>query len=136
VFAALLFYLVDLPGQPPSYAKPQSATNVRYIEVLENNTHIIYPALAVLAIVAIVLGILQAFRSDDISGVEKAELKREIIRELRRQIMGMTVDALSRATALPSLKVIKMLEEMKEENIVDCRTDTARTQTWRMKLRD
>ncbi len=136
VFAAIVLLFIDLPGQPPAYEKPQSATNVRYIEVLENNTHIIYPALALLAIIAIALGILQAFRADDMSGVDKAEVKREIIRELRRQIMGLSVESLSRATALPKLKVIKILEEMKDENIVDCRTDTARNTTWRIKLRD
>ncbi len=133
MFAALLL-LIDLPGQPPSYPKPQSATDVRYIEFLEDNTHLIYPALAVLALVAIILGILQAYRSEDMSGVEKAEIKRDIIRELRRQVGGMTVDDLARAIAVPSLKVLKILEELQKENIVDTRTNTRRLTTWRMKL--
>ncbi len=134
VLAALVFALVDLPGQPPPYAKPQSATDVRYIELLENNTHIIYPVLAGLAIVALVLGILQAFRKDDMSIVDKAEVKREIIRELRKQVTGMTVEGLSRAVALPRLKVDRLLQEMKDENIVDSRTDSQRNTTWRMKM--
>ena len=134
MLATLVLALVDLPGQPPPYEKPQSATDVRYIELLENNTHLIYPALAVLALVALVLGILQAFRKDDMEIVDKAEVKREIIRELRRQISGMTVEALSKAVALPRLKVDRLLQEMKDENIVDDRTDSHRTTTWRMKI--
>jgi predicted transcriptional regulator len=134
VFAAIIFALVDLPGQPPSYAKPQSGTNVRYIEVLENNTHLIYPALALFALVAIIVGILQAYRADDLSLVDKAEIKREIIQELRKHLSGLTVESLARSVALPRRKVDQVLEEMRTENIVDASTDGQRNTTWRMKL--
>lgn len=125
---------IDLPGQPPDYVRPPSATTPRYIEFLEGNTHLVYPALAVLVLVLIALGILQAWRSEDMDGVQKAELKRDVIRELRREVHGMSADALSKAVGVPSLKLLRILEEMQKDNILESRTDTQRLTTWRMKL--
>jgi hypothetical protein len=102
--------------------------------VLENNTHLIYPALALFALVAIIVGILQAYRADDLSLVDKAEIKREIIQELRKHLSGLTVESLARSVALPRRKVDQVLEEMRTENIVDASTDGQRNTTWRMKL--
>ncbi len=134
MFAALiLFFLIEIPGEPPPYVKPQSATNVRYIELLENNTQIIYPALALLAMVAIVLGILQSLRSDEMPIELRTEVKREIIRELRKHLLGLSVEALSKAVLLPPKKVKIVLEEMKTENIIELRSDKKKP-TWRMKI--
>jgi hypothetical protein len=127
-------FAIDLPGEPPDYVRPPSATTPRYIELLEGNTHLIYPALAVLVLVLIALGILQAWRSEDMDGVQKAELKRDVIRELRREVHGLSADALSKAVGVPSLKLLRVLEEMQKDNILESRTDTQRLTTWRMKL--
>jgi hypothetical protein len=48
---------------------------------------VIFPTLMLI----IALGILQAWRTDDISGLQKAEIKRDIVRELRREMHGITV---------------------------------------------
>ncbi len=125
---------IDLPGDTPDYDRPPSATTPRYLEFLESNTHLIYPGLAVLVLALIALGILQAWRSEDMDGVQKAELKRDVIRELRREVHGMTADALARAVGVPSLKLLRLLEEMQQDNIIESRTDTQRLTTWRMKL--
>ena len=128
-----LTLLIDLPGQPPDYIRPPGATTPRYIELLENNTHLVYPALAVLVLVLISLGILQAWRSEDMDGLQKAELKRSIINELRREVHGMSADAISKAVGVPSLKLLRILEEMQKDNILESRTDTRRLTTWKMK---
>lgn len=125
--------LIDMPGEPTPYAKPVSATKTKYFELLENNTHIVYPALAILVVALIAWGVISAWRTEDMSGIQKAEVKREVIRELRREVWGMTVDALSKNVGIPSLKLLIILEEMQQQNIVESRTDTRRVTTWRMK---
>ncbi|MFZ5438788.1 MAG: hypothetical protein ACOZQL_02205 [Myxococcota bacterium] len=125
--------LIDLPGDPPKYTKPAGSADVRYIELLENNTHIIYPILAVTVVALIAFGVISAWRSEDIDGLKKAELKREIIRELRREVWGMTADRLAKNIGVPGGRMLKLLEEMAEDSIVESRTDTSRVTTWRMK---
>lgn len=125
--------LIDMPGEPTPYAKPVGATRVKYIELLENNTHIIYPLIAVVVVAIIAFGVITAWRTEDMDGLQKAELKREIIRELRREIWGMTADALSKNVGIPRLKLLKVLEEMQADNILEARTDTSHVTTWKMK---
>lgn len=129
--AALL--LIELPGQERGYVKPVSSTHVRYIEWLENNTHLVYPALAILVVALVAFAIISAWRTEDIDGIQKAELKREIIRQLRRDVYGMTAVKLAEKVGIPGGKMLKLLEEMAEQNIVESRTDTARVTTWRMR---
>lgn len=129
----LLLLLLDMPGDPPKYVKPVGSAYVKYFETLENNTHIVYPALAIVMVALIAFGIISAWRTEDTDGLKKAELKREIIRELRREVYGMTVTHLAKNLQIPGGKVLKLLEEMAEDNIVESRTDTARVTTWRMK---
>lgn len=129
----LAFFAFDLPGEPPDYVRPPGATSPRYFELLENNTHLIYPGLAVLVLLLIAVGILQAWRSEDMDGLQKAKLKREIIGELRREVHGMTADSLSKNLGVPSLRLLRILEEMQKDAILESRTDTRRITTWRMK---
>lgn len=125
--------LIDMPGEPTPYAKPVGATKVKYIELLENNTHILYPLIAVVVVALIAFGVISAWRSEDMDGLQKAELKREIIRELRREIWGMTAESISKNVGIPRLKLVKILEEMQADNIVEARTDTRHVTTWKMK---
>lgn len=105
-----------------------------YFELLERNTHIIYPALGVLALVLIVAGILQAWRSQDLAGLEKAEFKREIILELRRQAgCSASGEQLARAIGLDAFKTMKLLEEMQKDGILASHTNTQRLTVWRLK---
>jgi hypothetical protein len=127
VFAALALALID------GYVAPLSSTAPRYLELLEENTHIIYPAIAVLVVGLIAVGVIAAWRTEDIDVIQKAEIKREIIREMRRQVDGLTVDQLARHTSLPPLKLVRILEEMQDGGITESRTNTARVTTWRLK---
>lgn len=123
-----------LSQQPdPDYAKPDSALSPRYIEVLEQNSHIIYPALAVLTLVIIAAGILQAWRTQDLDGLQKNEFKRAIVNELRRNISGMPGDQLAKAVGLDRLKTNRLLEQMQQEGLVVNHTNSQRLTVWRVR---
>src|SRR5438270_805808 len=83
-----------------------------YFEILERNSHIIYPLLALLVAVLLVAGILQAWRQQDLDGLAKIEFKREIILMMRKQMGGIPADAIAKAVSLPQLKTLKLLEDM------------------------
>lgn len=130
--AALL--LIEIPGDDtPRYRKPVGSTDANPFEWVQNHTNVVYPALAITVIALIAFSILSAWRSEDIDGLKKAELKREIIRQLRKEVWGMTADALARALGVPGTRALKLLEEMAEQKIVESRTDTSRVTTWRMR---
>jgi hypothetical protein len=105
-----------------------------YFDLLERNTHIIYPALGVLALVLIIAGILQAWRSQDLAGLEKAELKRELIIELRRQAgCSASGEQLAKAIGLDAFKTMKLLEELQRDGVLQSHTNTQRLTVWRLK---
>lgn len=132
-FIRAVLLLPDLPGDKPRYTKPVGSAEVRYFEWLENNSHVVYPVLAVAVVGLIAFGIISAWRSEDDDGVAKAELKREIIRQLRREVYGLTAVRLATILNVPGGKMLKLLEEMAEDHIVESRTDTQRVTTWRVK---
>lgn len=123
---------LKIPGQI-DYEQPEGSTNVPYLEVLENNTHIIYPALAILVVVLIVAGILHAWKTDDMDSVVKAEAKREIVLQLRREMHGMSAERLTRMTGLELMKLVRLLEEMQEDGILTSHTNSQRQTTWLLK---
>jgi hypothetical protein len=104
-----------------------------YFELLEKNTHIVYPVLAVLVLVLLMAGILQAWKTQDLDGLQLAVLKREIVLELRRETWGASVDNLARKMKLDPLKLVNMLEQMQKDGVVISTTDTKRLTTWRLK---
>lgn len=122
-----------MPGYKPEYQRPQDAASPEYFELLERNTHIVYPVLAVLVLVLVVGGILQAWKTQDLDGLQKAEFKREIILELRRDTLGYSVESLARKVKLEPLKLVRLLEEMQGEGVVMSVTNTQRLTTWRLK---
>jgi hypothetical protein len=111
-----------LPGllaqAAPDYVRPVSSLSVKYIEVLEQNSHIIYPALAVLTLVVIAAAILQSWRTQDLDGLQKHEFKRAIVNELRRNLSGLPGDVIARAVGLERLKTMKLLEQMQQEGML------------------
>jgi hypothetical protein len=130
-----LFILVEgikLPGEV-DYEQPTGSTNLPYLEVLENNTHIIYPALAIMVVVLIVAGILHAWKSDDLDSVVKAEAKREIVMQLRREMHGMSAERLKRMTGLEMTRLVRLLQEMQEDGLLTSHTNSQRQTTWVLK---
>ena len=114
------------------YTKPPGATSPKYFEFLELNAHIIYPLLAVLVLALLIAGILQAWRTQDLDGLAKAELKREVILELRRVMGGATVEVISKAVGLEPFKLVKLLEEMQKDGIVGSHTTSQRLTVWQL----
>lgn len=114
--------------------KPRpEAVDPSYLELLERHSNIIYPALALIVVVLLVVGIVDAWRTQDLDGLQKVELKREIILELRRQIGGASAETLARAVGLESFKTVKLLEELQRDGILVSHTNTARLTVWRIK---
>lgn len=105
----------------------------RYFELLERNSHIVYPLLALLVVMLLVMGILQFWRAHDMDGLAKVELKREIIIELRKQMGGASAEELARAVGLAPLTTVRLLEEMQKEGILASHTNTTRLTVWRIK---
>ncbi|XXF79394.1 hypothetical protein P2318_06475 [Myxococcaceae bacterium GXIMD 01537] len=130
-----LFRIEGLPGQDPkdAYVKPTSSLTSNYFEVLEQNSHIIYPLLAVLTLVLIVWGILVAWKSQDMDLNTRVEYKRAIIAELRRHLHGLPGDEVSRAIGLDRLKTAKLLEMMLQEGMVQNHTNSKRVVVWRVR---
>lgn len=124
---------IRMPGDPMPIEKPAGASDPPYFELLEQNSHIIYPALAILVLVIIAAGVLQAWRSTDLDGLAKAELKREIILEIRRQLGSVTAEHLAKTIGLESFKMVRVLEEMQKDGILQSHTNTQRLTVWRLK---
>ena len=121
---------------PISQFVPQKhvgATTPPYIEMLEQNSHIIYPALAVLVLVLLVAGILQAWKTQDLDGLQKATLKKEIVVHLRQEIAGAPADQLARQVGVAPIKLMRLLEEMQKDGILSSHTNTQRLTIWRLK---
>ncbi|MBJ6761071.1 hypothetical protein DRW03_31230 [Corallococcus sp. H22C18031201] len=124
-----------LPGQDPGpqYVKPVSSLSPKYFEFLEQNSHIIYPAIAVLTLVIIAAGILQAWRTQDLDGLQKNQFKKAIVNELRRNISGLPGDVLAKAVGLDRLKTNRLLEQMQQEGMVLSHTNSQRLTVWRVR---
>ncbi|NMO17548.1 hypothetical protein HPC49_09920 [Pyxidicoccus fallax] len=122
-----------LLAQAPNYQKPVSSVSPGYIELLEQNSHIIYPAVAVLTLLLIAAGILQAWRTQDLDGLQKNEFKRAIVNELRRNISGMPGDMVAKAVGLDRLKTNRLLEQMQQEGLVVSHTNSQRLTVWRVR---
>lgn len=123
-----------LPGNhEPYYVKPEGASSSQYFELLEKNTHLVYPALAILVLVLLVAGILQAWRTQDLDGLQKAELKRTVILVLRRETHGARVETLAKEVGLTNLRLVKLLEELQTDGVVVSFTNTQRLTIWSLK---
>jgi hypothetical protein len=124
-----------LPGQSsgPEYERPVSSITTGYIEVLERNSHIVYPVIAVVTLLLIGWGILSAWRTQDMDGLQKNEFKRAIVNELRSNISGMPGDQLGRTIGLDRLKTHRLLEEMQTEGLVLSHTNSERLTVWRVR---
>ncbi len=113
--------------------KAVNAARVGYVEFLENNAHVIYPILAIAVLSLIAAATISSFRSQGIDSVVKAEVKRELVRTLRREIHGVTAEFLSKEVGVPPFRVLTILEELKKDGIVEQQTDTKRITTWYLK---
>lgn len=105
----------------------------RVLDLLEAHASVVYPIVAVTVLVLLAGGILQAWRSQELRGAAKVELRREIVRILRGELGGMSAEQLSREVHQPPLALVRLLEEMQEDGLVVSHTNTQRLTTWRLK---
>jgi hypothetical protein len=139
---SLLLHLLQIDGLPegmpgqdktPQYVKPASSMAPKYFDMLEQNSHIVYPALAGLTLLLLVGGIFQAWKSQDMDGLTKNQFKRAIVNELRRNLSGLPGDMIARAVGLDRLKTVKLLEQMQQEGMVNSYMSSNQMMMWRMR---
>ncbi len=134
-----LFQVNGLPeGMPghddsPKYVKPASSMAPKYIDVLEQNSHIVYPALGVLTLMLVLVGIFQSLKSQDMDGITKDQFKRAIIHELRSNLSGLPGEIIARAIGLDRLKTVRLLEQMQQEGMVTSYMSSNQLMLWRMR---
>ena len=130
-----LLQIKGLPGEEKhGYDKPASSISAGgYFEVLEQNSHIVYPLLAVLTLILIVAGLLQAWKNQDMDSQTRVEYKRAILAELRRHLNGMPGDELARSLGLDRLKMVRILEQMQQDGMVQSHTNSKRLTVWRVR---
>ena len=85
----LLLAQFQIPGLERRPDGPASSVDPSYFEMLERNSHLIYPALAILVMGLVSFAILQASRAQEMDGAVKAEFKKLIVDELRRYPAGL-----------------------------------------------
>jgi hypothetical protein len=138
----LLIHLMQIDGLPegmpgqdnsPKYVKPTSSMAPNYFDMLEQNSHIVYPSLAVLTLLLVVVGIFQAWKSQDMDGLTKNEFKRAIINELRRNLAGLPGEVIARAVGLDRLKTVRLLEQMQQEGMVNSYMSSNQMMMWRVR---
>lgn len=138
----LLIHLVQIDGMPegmpgqdntPKYVKPASSMAPKYFDMLEQNSHIVYPVLAGLTLLLVVVGIFQAWKSQDMDGLTKNEFKRQIVNELRRNISGLPGDLIARTIGLDRLKTVRLLEQMQQEGILNSYMSSNQLMMWRVR---
>jgi hypothetical protein len=124
-----------MPGQDdtPKYVKPASSMAPKYFDMLEQNSHIVYPALAIFTLLLVVAGIFQAWRSQDMDGLTKNEFKRAIINELRRNLAGLPGEVIARAVGLDRLKTVRLLEQMQQDGMVNSYMSSTQMMLWRIR---
>lgn len=138
----LLIHLMQIDGLPegmpgqdnsPKYVKPPSSMAPKYFDMLEQNSHIVYPSLAILTLLLVVVGIFQAWKSQDMDGLTKNEFKRAIINELRRNLAGLPGEVIARAVGLDRLKTVRLLEQMQQEGMVNSYMSSNQMMMWRVR---
>jgi hypothetical protein len=134
---ALFFWTLGVDGPPAFLNRPVTEIRIpvhlSYMEFLEKNRGILYPAMAGLALVLILFGILQAWRGHEMDGAKKAEIKKDIALELRKAGGATSADLIAKAIGLEKFKTVKILEEMLEDGTIITYTNTQRLAVWQLK---
>jgi predicted transcriptional regulator len=104
-----------------------------YLELLERNSHIVYPALAVITLGLVSAGVLQSLRSQKVDGATISRYKQTIVDALRRQPVGLPATALAGELGLDTHKTVRLLEQMQQDGVLDSYTNSQRITLWQVK---
>ncbi len=129
----MLLAQLHLPGEPVPVAPQVGSTSGPFLDYFEQHSAVVYPALTVVVLALLVLGIVQAWRAPTLDGRSKARYKEEVLAQLRNQGIGSSAEELSRLVGLEPLKLGFLLEEMQREGTVSSHTSTDRRTFWQIK---
>ncbi len=87
-------------------------------EFLAQHKHIIYPVLALLVIVLLIAAVANAWKTPEIAGAEKARLKGEIIRFMRKHIGWATAAEVGKGLEVETQVAATLMQEMKEDGLL------------------
>ena len=126
--------LAQIPGLgDDGPEKPASSVDPSYFELLERNSHIVYPSLALLVLALVTVALVQASKAQDMDGAVKAEFKKLILDELRRYPAGLDTPELADVTGLERGKLVRLLDQMLQEGALVSHMTTQRQTVWRVK---
>ncbi|HEX8435041.1 hypothetical protein [Archangium sp.] len=130
---SLLLAQLSLPGLESGPDRPASSVDPDYFELLERNSHIVYPALGLLVLGLVTLAILQASKAQHMDGAAKVEFKRRIVDELRRHPAGLMAPELASVLELERGMLVRLLDQMQQDGVLISHTTTQRHTVWRVK---
>jgi len=104
-----------------------------YLELLERNSHIVYPTLAVITLGLVSAGVLQALRAQKVDGAVLSRQKQLIVAALRSQPVGLPATALAGELGLDTHKTVRLLEQMQQDGMLDSYTNSQRITLWQVK---
>ncbi len=124
--AKVLWWVLRLPGDDIRLPDKD-------IDFLERHAQVIYPLLAAVVVVVLVIGIIRAWRTTDLNAEAKIRYKRNILQEMRMNLSGMVADEIAKKIGLDRLKTLGLLEEMQKDGFLESHTTTQRLTMWRVR---
>ena len=103
------------------------------IDWIERNKQVLYPSIAIVVVLLMVIGILRAWRTTELNAEAKTKFKGEILRMMRMNLAGLLADEIAKAIGLDRLKTLKLLEEMQRDGVLQSHTTTQRFTVWRVR---
>lgn len=79
---------------------------------------IIWPAVGLLVVAAVVAAVLKSASRQTIPGPERIKVKKDVIHELRRQIHGMSLEQIQQMVGHPREPLHELLEEMVKDGML------------------
>jgi hypothetical protein len=104
-----------------------------YLELLERNSHILYPTLAVITLALVSAGVFQSIRAQQVDGAAVSRQKQLIVDALRRQPVGLPAAMLAGQLGLDTHKTVRLLEQMQQDGVLDSYTNSQRITLWQVK---
>ena len=104
-----------------------------YLELLERNSHILYPTLAVITLALVSAGVLQALRAQKVDGALTSRHKQIIVDALRSQPVGLPATSLAGQLGLDTHKTVRLLEQMQQDGLLVSYTNSQRILLWQVK---
>ena len=133
-YLPLLLAQIHIPGLTDDGPdRPASSVDPNYFELLERNSHLVYPSLGLLVLTLVVVALFQASKAQDMDGAVKAEFKKLVLDELRRYPAGLETPELADVTGLERGKLVRLLDQMQQEGALVSHITTQRQTVWRVK---